>query len=367
MKRIYVQKIIQHNLTYYIGKADPRDIVRIATKIEVGTTQDAQRPLDGKRVKSIASYVDDESGLLPNTLVLATNNEKLQVHPISVKDETGSKIDLFYLDFPTLEQEFEDCENCIDVMDGQHRLYAFEDEFRTMKDATPYEIGFTLFITPTLREQRKIFMVCNEKQEKVSGNLLMWFKEKLKMLQGSERTFYPLVNELNSENASPLKGRIIMGGEKIKNGIKAQQLIRVLDKANIKGLSASSKILDDDQRFKLICTYLKAWEKVCGFSFQNPDHKTDGPAYKISGIRYMVYLLPTIWEKSIMQRQPFTEAFVEETLKQFISSNAIPYDEFFTCDENSVYFKSETATREFAETSIVVLKGLDSDEFNPLA
>lgn len=367
MKRIYVQKITQHDLTYYIGKTDPRDIVRVAAKIEVGTTQDAQRPLNGKRVKSIASYVDNERGLLPNTLVLATNNQCLQVHPISIEDETGSKVDLFYLDFPVTDQEFDDCENCIDVMDGQHRLYAFENDFRTLKDATPYEIGFTLFITPTLSEQRKIFMVCNEKQEKVSGNLLMWFKEKLNMLQGPELTFYPLVNALNSENVSPLKGRIIMGGETIKNGIKAQQLIRVLDKAQMQRLSAAGKILDDDQRFKLICTYLKAWEGVCGFSFQNPNHKTDGPAYKISGIRYMIYLLPTVWEKSIAQKEQFTDAFVEDTLKQFISSKAIPYDEFFTCSENSVWFKSETATRQFADASIVELKGLDSGEFNPLA
>lgn len=367
MKRLYLQQISQHDLTYYVGKADPRDLVRIATKIEVSTPQDAQRPLNGRRVKSIASYVDTEKGLLPNTLVIATNNQKLKVHPTSIVDDTGADVGLYYIDFPVTDQEYSDCANSFDIMDGQHRLYSFADEFRTLNDSASYEIGFTLFVTPTLNEQRKIFMVCNEKQEKVSGNLLMWFKEKLDMLQGAELAFYPLVNSLNSENASPLKGRIIMGGETVTNGIKAQQLIRVLDKAKIQNLSVAGKPLNNDQRFKLICTYLKSWEKVCNFSLANPNRKTDGTAYKIAGIRYMLLLLPTFWDRSIAQKTTFDEAFVMEVLKQFISAKAIPFNEFFTCEAHSLLFRSETSTFQFAETSIMELKGMDSGAFNPLA
>ena len=367
MKRIYLQRIDQHDTEYYLGKADPRELVKIASKIEISTPQEAQRPLNGKRVKSIASYVDVENGLLPNTLVIATNNADIKVKRAKAKDDTGNELDLFYIDFPVTDDEFEKYKESLDIMDGQHRLYSFADEFRTIKDKENYEIGFTLFVTPTLSMQRKIFMVCNEKQEKVSGNLLMWFKEKLKLLQGAELEFYPLVTQLNEENASPLKGRIIMGGERVKNGIKAQQLIRVFDKAKLQHIEVNGQQLSNDDRFNLICTYLEGWGEVCDFDLKNPDPKKDGTAYKIAGIRFMLCLLQAFWDRSLQLQKKFTTSFVKDTVKQFISSRGLQYEEFFTTEVNKPFFKSETATIEFANSCSNTIKAMDSGAFNPLA
>ena len=50
MKRIYLQKITQYGSVSYIGKIDPRDLIRVAKKVEMSVTQDAQRPLNEKRV-----------------------------------------------------------------------------------------------------------------------------------------------------------------------------------------------------------------------------------------------------------------------------------------------------------------------------
>ena len=58
MKKIYLQKITQYGTECYIGKIDPRSLVRVAEKIEMSAVQDAQRPLNEKRVKSIANYVE---------------------------------------------------------------------------------------------------------------------------------------------------------------------------------------------------------------------------------------------------------------------------------------------------------------------
>ena len=366
MKRIYLQKISQNSQEYFIGKADPRELVRIAAEIEVSTPQDAQRPLNGKRVKSIATYIDTDLGILPNTLVIATNNEKLQVHKCDLTDNNNTKINMYYLDFPSKEEEFEEYKNSLDVMDGQHRLYAFKDDFVSMSDNIDFEIGFTLFITPTLEKQRQIFMVCNEKQEKVSGNLLMWFREKLNMLDGMEKEFYPLISSLNSENISPLKGRIIMGGEKIKNGIKANQLVRVFDKAKIQNLTYSKRTLTEQERLHVICVYLKAWEKVCGFNLKEPT-RNDGPAYKISGIRFLMLLLPSFWDQCIKRRESFNLEHLEELIKRFIDERGVLYDEFFTCKDNNAYFKSETTTIQFASECSIDIKNLDAVEFNPLA
>ena len=61
MKRIYLQKITQHGEICYIGKIDPRELVKVCTKVEMSEVQDAQRPLNKKRVQEISKYVSEEN------------------------------------------------------------------------------------------------------------------------------------------------------------------------------------------------------------------------------------------------------------------------------------------------------------------
>lgn len=51
MKRIYLQKITQHGEICYIGKIDPRELVKVCTKVEMSEVQDAQRPLNKREYK----------------------------------------------------------------------------------------------------------------------------------------------------------------------------------------------------------------------------------------------------------------------------------------------------------------------------
>ena len=367
MKRIYLEKVRQHEKEYYIGKADPRDLVRLAKPLEVGTTQDAQRPLQEKKLTQIRDHVE-ENGLLPNTLVLATCTPNLCVKSVQVKDDTDNSIELHYIEIPVTDSEFEQYINSIEAMDGQHRLYSFSDDRRLLKDDVPYEIGFTLFITPNLKEQREIFLICNEKQDKVASNLLMYFKEKLKLLEGAEKAYYPLVSRLNSENQSPLKGRIIMSAEKVKKGIKAQQLIKTLDTAKIGDLSISTngiQKLTEDQLLSVLCTYFKGWQKAVGFSFANPETH-DGAAYKISGIRFMVTMLPAFWDRAIQENKKFTEEFVADIIVRMLSSEAIAPEEAFTGDRTAMAFRERSTTIALAEQFSEVIKKMDSNDCNPL-
>ena len=48
MRKIFLQKITQHENICYIGKIDPRQLAKVAVKIEMGEVQDAQRPLSKK-------------------------------------------------------------------------------------------------------------------------------------------------------------------------------------------------------------------------------------------------------------------------------------------------------------------------------
>ncbi len=358
MKRIYLQKICQYNSISYIGKIDPRELIRVVKKVEMSTVQDAQRPLNEKRVKDIAKYVNDENGILPNTLTLATVDSRFAIN--KCEDKPG----WFYLNFPSESDEFVHYADAIDVMDGQHRLYSFASDIRMLSNDTTYEIGFTIYETPTLSEKRKIFVSCNEKQEKVSGNLLMWFRAQLNMLTNDEKAFYSLVSDL-SQNY-PLKGHIIMSAEKITNGVKSKEVIAAIKQSGIQDMMAGNNRLTQDQTGKVICTYLSAWEKVVDFSFTKSNAKTAGAAIKMAGLKYMLLLLPAFWDRAIVSKSKFDSAYIEDVLKKFIATTGVARDQFFVCDDHKMCFRDRTAVDLFAKESIQKIKGMDTDDFNPL-
>lgn len=362
MRKIFLQKITQHDSECYIGRIDPRDLVKVATKIEVAKVQDAQRPLNGKRVKEIAKYVNDEKGILPNTLTLATKGNLYKV------SQCSSSKDLFYIEFPETKEEYQKYEESIDVMDGQHRLYSFAEKQRLIHEDEKFEIGFTLFVHPTLNVRRQIFISCNEKQEKVSSNLLMWLKDKLGMLKNDEMFLYSIVAKLSNEY--PLKGHIIMNAEKIKNGVKAKELTGFLKLIKIRDL-ASDEPLSEDDIIQVVQTYLEAWEEVVDFTFA-PDSNgkfrpNSGVAIKTAGLKYMLLLLPTFWDRAITLQKHFTVDFVKETIKRFISTYSVERSLFFACEEHKMHFADRTAIARFADEGIKKLKSLDAGKFNPLA
>lgn len=358
MKKVYLQKIIQHGVTSYCGKIDPRALVRIAEQITMGEVQDAQRPLNKQRVKEIASYVNAEMGILPNTLTIATKSNKIKIQKTDFDDN------LYYCELPDKENEYEEYANSIDVMDGQHRLYSFLPDMDLLPSNEPFEIGFVLYDKPSLALRRRIFISCNEKQEKVNPNLLIWFKEKLGLLKNEELRYFNIVSTIAKDY--PLKGHVIMSAEKLKNGVKAKELMTDLKKIKILDFSQSGVKLDDSQIISLIEEYLRAWEKVVGFEFATSSPKDAGVAVKMAGLKYMIYILPAIWDHSIKSQKKFKDEFLVETIQKLISSFNVAYGDFFTDDELNKFFQSRTMINELANQSIDIIKKFGSESFNPL-
>jgi len=358
MQRIFLQKITQHGTVCYIGKINPRDLVRVATKIEMSAIQDAQRPLNKNRVVDIAKYVNETDGILPNTLTIATRDNSFEIKESDTKG-------IYYIDFPSKKNEFDQYQDKIDVMDGQHRLYSFLENLCLLHEDEPYEIGFTLYDKPLLNQKRKIFISCNEKQEKVSGNLLMWFKEKLDMLTEEERNFFNVVQQLST--SYPLKGHIIMSAEKITNGVKAKEVMAALKQANIHALQINGKTMTDEQKVTVLNRYFSAWEKFANFSFSESKTKDAGPALKMAGLKFMILLLPTIWNKALSQQKQFTEEFVKSMLNQLATVQGVEREKFFTCEEHKLKFRDRTVSDLFAQECIGKLSSLGSGSFDPLA
>lgn len=359
MKNIYLQRIKQQGVVCYIGKIDPRALVRVAENVEMGEVQDAQRPLDKKRVKSIAKYVGEDYGIIPSTLTIATKDDRLKIKPCDELDE------LFFMEFPETESEYVSFKEAVRVMDGQHRLYSFLDDHCLLKSDAEFEIGFTLYVCPSLVDRRKIFVSCNEKQEKVSNNLLMWLRDKLGLLTSDEQKYYGLVAKLSDE--FPLKGHIIMSAEKYTNGVKASEVVKALDQAKIENLAINGERLSEDQLVTVITTYLSAWQSVIGFNFSTSKGSEAGPAVKMSGLKYMLLMLPLFWERANNKEKAFNTEFVEDTLKKFLSFYPVEKEAFFTNEDHRKYFTEKTNTVRFYEESKVIFSKLNGTGFNPLA
>lgn len=357
MKKIYLQKVEQHDTICFIGKIDPRDLVRVAAKVEMSAVQDAQRPLNEKRVKDIAKYVG-EGGILPNTLTLASKDTSFDVKPLPDSP-------FFYIDFPESDEEFENFKEKIDVMDGQHRLYSFLIDMCNLQQDKKFEIGFTLYVRPTLSSRRQIFVSCNEKQEKVSGNLLMWFRAQLNMLSDEEKNFYNVVQKLSEEY--PLKGHVKMNAEKIKNGVNAKEIMAAMKQAKIQDLEINGQPLSDEQKVSLINTYLIAWEKFANFKFALSKPREAGAAVKMAGLKFMILLLPKIWERALSSQRKIDEDFVKDILSQVATSLGVERESFFTSEVTKMSFRDRTAVDAFANQCNNVITNLVAQGFNPLA
>lgn len=365
MKKIYLLEVTQHKMKRYVGSATAKDLVRLATKLELQSEQDAQRPIDPKRLEEISSFVLSD-GTLSTSIVIGTRDDRMSIKSAQKKDIPT----LFYMEFPETEDEFKKFEDAFDIMDGQHRLFSFLPSYMKLADDETFDITFEMYIKPTMREKRIIFKNTNEKQEKVASNLLMWFREKLNMLTGKEQTYHPVVALLNSETCSPLKGRIIMGAERITGGFKAQQVITILDKSDIQNIGSNR--LTDDKMLTLISEYLCGWEDVVGTKIADRDQEY-GPFNKIAGLRFMILMLPSFYEQAVVDRTSLDKKYVTQKIQTLFASEGIEAKDIF--DSKSVYVESLGSNPFSGETPITILakdwsyklKSLSLGSFDPLA
>lgn len=367
MKKVRLTQVNQYGQAFYIGKYDPRVLVKLADQsIDVGSLQEAQRPLEKQHLQELSEYVSPrEKGMLPASVMLGTKDRNRLV--VEKETEPDGEIS-FFMWFPQTPEEIREYENTIDIIDGQHRLFAFSDRYRDeeMKDDVVYEMAFSLFITPSVEIRRRLFTVTNEKQKAVNGNLLLYLKSKLGMLNQAEKQYYPIVNSLATEACSPLKGRIIMSAEKITKGYKAKELIKILDKAKIGQLQVNHQLLTAAEQVKAISTYLSAWESFYGRSYTSPGKET---MTKISGLRYVLLLMPTFLEYAVTRQKKFEQEFVRSVIQKLEDYKGLGEEE--TLFDRSLEFRGEGATIKMAEDDATGLKAYlassDSNGFNPLA
>lgn len=349
MKKVPLYPVRQKNQLFYAAVMDPRNVAAVIHRSKEAESQESQRPWIKRKVKEIAKYVAGYMnfgtrshhvlGLLPNSPIVCLNP------PFTFCRDTAT--DTHYVMFPETKEETEKYKNSVEVIDGQHRILAFADDLRDpdFTDGTSYEMIFSVFPPLSMEEKREIFMITNEKQTKVETNLLRLLKKQLKLLD-EEEALFDFVCRMNSDDYSPLKGRIMIGSEQIHKGYKEGQLSKALDKSGTyKRLELQAKNKDAARMAKGLSFYLNAWESVYKVSFKNPGKDT---LTKISGLRYVLFLFPDIMEILTIQNKSATKEEFEGVIRAFPKAVNVP--NIFTDPETSLAFRGEGATVKLAKS-----------------
>jgi len=364
MKKIPILIGEQKNKEFGLAILNPKDVIKTVRVPEANTAQDTQRPWKVKKVEEIAKYIAGKlsisdgrknryaKGILPNCPILNV------MDPIKIVKEDGVN----YLLFPDNSEEFKNCFGKVEILDGQHRLISFKEEYLDpdFKTSEQFTMGFTIFQNLTRDEKLELFMMTNDRQEKVESNLLRQFKKWLGLLSNEESQIFELVEALNSESVSPLKGRIIVGGNKVKYGIKLTQLSKILKKSGVHGLINNRPKSD---QVHIISEYLKAWSAVYEGEFNNPRHTLG----KVSGFRYIFYIFPAVYDILVEKQKPFNIDNIKDILI-FLRDN-LDGKKIFTDDELKMAFRGETSTIQLAKNHADKLKNeqLNSSGFDPFS
>ena len=212
--KITAIKVIQPLGEFYIAKIKARDLLKISTSQVAKYDKDGiikghQRPIDPDRLKAIAKFIQSEEMSFPSSIIIAANvndhgiiydeeDKRWRIEPTNISD-------IYELDFP---------DNCISslIIDGQHRLKAFEEE--SLDDnCRDIELVYSIFFDLPGAYQAYLFATINGNQKRVDPSLALelfginlenepqdtWSPEKLAVY---------ITRKFNFTKGSPLEGKI---------------------------------------------------------------------------------------------------------------------------------------------------------------
>lgn len=336
-------KFGQRGITFYFLPADPRIIIKYCKFADSNKLQENQRPWDPKRVKEIAKYVSGRVNLKETDLEIETTGQfalglipncpLLNLTKKLIVDSTEE----CYIDIP------DDPERIFEILDGQHRLIAFDDSYIELEDSVQYEMGFVVCDRLTSRQKKELFMVPNKTQKNVDSNVLLAMMEELDLLNSKNDRYYKVIIMLGTESLSPLFGRIKLGGEQIKGGLSPDALMKIFDKS--KFLDRLSSKGDPTEQFNRLIPYLEAWDDV----YPEKRVKTH-TLNKIQGIRYIMILGPSIIDIITSKNKKWTKDDIADVLK-VMRSEIIDPESLFNREKGTINpFSSQSATESLAET-----------------
>ena len=157
-----------------------------------------------------------------------------------------------------------------------------------------------------------------------------------------------------------------MSAERISKGYKAKELIKILEKSKLARFRIQNKECSVADQVNAICIYLSAWEEFYNLRYSTPGKET---MTKISGLRYILILLPAFLEYALTCKKQFTKDFVKDVIQDLENFKQLTPDQ--TLFDNSLEFRGEGATVKMALDDKAGLKAYlaskDTNGFNPFA
>jgi DGQHR domain-containing protein len=203
---------------------------------------------------------------------------------------------LVTLVFPSSEGDF------AFVVDGQHRLFSFEDEYRELPVNETFELPVVALHNAAEEMVGQTCVEINVNQKPVNKDLLTQMKAILGLLDTDfENTAIELIHALDEDKQSPLFSRILRFPKERNKWIKVNQLRPVIMGLLVPGGSLYAK--SNAERQRIIIAYLDAVRQ----SFPDAWADTDVESYSLfqpAGLQIMLGLLP-----DAMQRCDFSEQF----------------------------------------------------------
>ena len=271
-------------------------------------TKGLQRVTEASRLKEIATYLNSgESAILPNNIIL---NLKSEVTIEENGDGTAMLV------FPNDEGDFGF------VVDGQHRLFSFDDDYREMPSTTTFELPVVALHNASDEMVGQTFVEINVNQKPVNKDLLTQMKAILGLLDTDyENAAIKLIHALDDDMESPLYKRVLRYPKERNKWIKVNQVFPIVVGFLLPGGCLHAKT--DAERKQILIAYLEAVK----MSFPDAWADSDAESFSLlqtAGLQIMLSLLP-----DAMQRCDFTEHFsytdetFERQLKPLVDSSLL--------------------------------------------
>jgi DGQHR domain-containing protein len=205
IKCIEVQQPIE---TFYVGKIDWQDLLRIAKKDIERIRQEGEGSVDGylgiqrelskSRLNEIAEYVSFNDATFPNSIVISIDSTSY--------NEIDEEVEENILSFENSILELRNDGKIAKIIDGQHRVFGLEkyaNDKGLFKDDLKFELIITIFIDIDEEYQANIFSTINKAQTKVNKSHV-YDLYSFSKTRSPQRTVHNIVKLLNEDEQSPL-------------------------------------------------------------------------------------------------------------------------------------------------------------------
>ena len=294
MKKVRAMAFKQKSTTLYCFtmsamELEPLCYVEAATRDK---RRGLQRVTEVARLREIGEYLNGSAdALLPNNIILNLKSE------VRIEPERDGTVTIV---FPEKEGEY------AFVVDGQHRLFSFQDDYRQLPDAETFELPVVALHNATEEVVGATFVSINVNQKPVNRDLLTQMKAILGLLDNDiEKSSVDLIHALDEDPSSPLLGRVLRFPKERDEWIKVNQLQPVITGLLMPGSCLYGKMMAERKR--LLIAYLEAvkatfpdawgYDKARSYALLQP-----------SGLQIMLSLLP-----DVMARCDFLDHFTYST------------------------------------------------------